>query len=143
MYKRRPHKVTVIRYSCVTGKAIWLYQGQSHAGMLKAYQRARKHEITLQRKWPRLMERRTKNIQRLLDECLAAKKPENGGLTEAQRAAIKTLQTLANKPPEYYSGFYNHIRAERRRRDKKSRRWHKKGRQESQDKNKDNQDYDK
>lgn len=125
MYKKRPHKVTVIRYSCVTGKAVWLYQGQSHTGERLAYWKTCKREMTLQRKWPKLMEQRAVGIRRLMDECLAAI-PIIGGMSEAQRKAARTLQAMADNPPKYDGGFYNHIRAERRRRDKKSRRWHRK-----------------
>ena len=123
VYKRRPPKVSIIRYSCINGKAVWLYRGQSHDAMRKAYWRARRHEMTLQRKWPRMIARRAANIRRLLDECLAAM-PIIGELTPAQRTAVKTLKALADKPPEYDTTFYNHILGERRRRDKKSRRWH-------------------
>lgn len=143
MYHRRPPKVTVIRYSCVTGQAVWLYRGQSHGAMHKAYQRVRRREIALERRWPRMMERRRASILFLLNECLAAM-PLLGKPTKEQREAAKTLQYLVDNPPKYYSGFYNHIRAERRRRDKKSSRWHGKKRCEKDtQENHDNPDYDK
>ena len=52
--------------------------------------------------------------------------PILGKLTGEQREAVKTLQQLASNPPKYYTEFYNHIRTEHRRRDRKSRRWHSK-----------------
>ena len=143
MYQRRPPKYRYICYSCVTGQAVWVYQGQSRKGMLKAYQRVRRREIALERRWPRMMERRRASILFLLNECLAAI-PILGKPTKEQREAAKTLQYLADNPPKYYSGFYNHIRSERRRRDKKSSRWHGKKRcGKDAQKNHDNRDYDK
>lgn len=143
MYQRRPYQYRHICYSCVTGQAVWIYQGQSREGMLKAYQRVRRDEIRLERRWPRMMKRCSANILSLLNECTAAISVL-GNLTKEQREAIKTLQYLADNPPEYYSGFYNHIRAERRRRDKKSRRWHSKKRREMEAQEKShNRDYDK
>lgn len=143
MYQRRAPKFRHICYSCVTGQPVWLYQGQSREGMRKAYQRTRRHEVALERRWPRLMKRRSDNILFLLNECRAAI-PILGKLTKEQREAIKTLQYLADNPPNYYSGFYNHIRAERRRRDKKSCRWHSNKRHETEVQEKlHNHDYDK
>ena len=124
MYKRRPYKVRDIRYSCITGKPVWVYQGQSELGKRLKYWKVCKREMTLQRKWKKLMECRKASIRHLLEECLAAM-PIIGKLTEAQRAAVRTLQAIADRPPEFYSGFYNHIRAERHRRDQKSGRWRK------------------
>lgn len=131
MYHRRPPKYRYICYSCVTGQAVWVYQGQSRKAMLKAYQRVRRREIALERRWPRMMECRRASILFLLNECMA-EIPILGKLTKEQREAAKTLQCLADNPPKYYTGFYNHIRAERRRRDKKSSRWHSKKRCETE-----------
>ena len=133
MYHRRPPKYRYICYSCVTGQAVWVYQGQSREGMLRAYQRVRRREIALERRWPRMMERRRTSILFLLNECMAAI-PILCKPTKEQREAAKTLQHLADNPPKYYSGFYNHIRAERRRRDKKSNRWNKRHETEVQEK---------
>lgn len=143
MYHRRPPKFRYICYSCVTDQAVWVYQGQSREGMRKAYQRVRRREIALERRWARMMKRRQASILFLLNECLAAI-PILGKPTKEQREAVKTLQCLADNPPKYYTGFYNHIRAERRRRDKKSNRWHSKKRceMEAQEKSH-NRDYDK
>ena len=125
MYYRRPPKYRYICYSCLTGQAVWLYQGQSQEGMRRAYIRVRRYEIALERRWQRMMNRRSANILHLLEECRAAI-PICGNITREQREAIKTLQYLANNPPKYYTDFYNHIFAERRRRNKKSCRWHSK-----------------
>lgn len=143
MYHRRPPKYRYICYSCVTGQAVWFYQGQSRKAMLRAYQRVRKREIALERRWPRMVERRRTSILFLLNECMA-EIPILGKLTKEQREAAKTLQYLADNPPKYYTGFYNHIRAERRRRDKKSSRWRsKKAVRDGSAEKSHNYDYDK
>lgn len=116
-YIKRPPKVTVIRYSCVNGKAVWLYRGQSHEGARKAYQRAAKKEQTRARwTWKRTESERSKNIQHLLDECLAAM-PILGDMTKEQRDAVKRLKDIIQRKPERYSDFYKHLQGERRRRD--------------------------
>ena len=149
VYKRRPPKVTVIKYSCVTGQAVWLYRGQSIAGMRKMYWRARRWEIALERRWKRVMQRREKRILQLLDECQAAL-PILGELTKEQREAIRTLRRLAANPPKYYTAFYNHVRTERRRRKRdheirqkmREREAQKRAEREAQE-NSQNRDYDK
>ena len=111
--------------------------------MLRAYQRIRRREIALERRWPRMMKRRQASILFLINECLAAI-PILGKPTKEQRESAETLQYLADNPPKYYTGFYNHIRAERRRRDKKSSRWHGKKQCETDaQKNHENTYYDK
>lgn len=112
MYHRRPPKYRYICYSCVTGQAVWVYQGQSREGMRKAYQRARRHEVTLERRWSRLMERRRSSILFLLNECMAAI-PILGTLTKAQREAIRTLQHMIDNPPEFSSPLLDHDRERR------------------------------
>ena len=104
---RMRNVVTIIKRSVVTDKAVWIYRGKSERGAVQAYWLTCKREMTLQRKWPKLMQQRAANIRCLLEECMKA---------------------MAGKLPEFCGDFYNHIRAERRRRDKKSRRWHPKGR---------------
>jgi hypothetical protein len=143
MYQRRPYQFRYICYSCVTGQAVWFYQGQSRKAMLRAYQRVRRREIALERRWPRMVERRRTSILFLLNECMA-EIPILGKLTKEQREAAKTLQYLADNQPKYYTEFYNHIRAERRRRDKKSSRWHSKKRHKTEAQEKlQNTNYDK
>ena len=128
-YQRRPYKFRYICYSCVTGQPVWLYQGQSNEGMRKAYCRAAKKEQTRARWFQRRTERRTRRIQHLLDECLAAI-PNRGKLTKEQREAVRRLKVIIAEKQERYSAFYYHIQNARRRRDKKSRRWHSRKRRE-------------
>jgi len=141
VYKRRAPKVTVIRYSCVTGKPVWLYRGQSIDGLRKMYWRAGRKEIALERRWPRLVKRRAARILGFLDECVAAL-PILGELTKEQREAIRTIRRLANDAPKYYTAFYNHVRTERRRR-KRDHEIRQKMREREAQKNSQNHDYDK
>jgi len=115
-------KIIYICYSCITGEPVWVYQGQSLAGRDKAYQRSRKKEVALARHWPVIKQRWQDNVLHLLEECMS-RLPIFGSLTKDQRAAVRELRRMAGRPPQYHSGFYNHIRGERRRRDKKTRRW--------------------
>ena len=124
---RMKNVVTIIKRSVVTDKAVWIYRGKSERGAVQAYWLTCKREMTLQRKWPKLMQQRAANIRCLLEECMKAI-PDVRSMTDAQRKAARTLKAMAGKLPEFCGDFYNHIRAERRRRDKKSRRWHPKGR---------------
>jgi len=141
MYHRRPPKYRYICYSCVTGQPVWFYQGQSREGMLKAFRRAAKKEQTRARWFQRRTERRTRCIQHLLDECLAAI-PILGKLTKEQREAVRRLKAIIAEKQERYSAFYYHIQNARRRRDRKSCRWHSKKRCEMEAQKKShNRDY--
>ena len=153
VYHRRPPKVIVIRYSCTTGKAVWLYRGQSDLGMRLAYWTARRKEIALERRWPLMMKRRRERILRLLDECTAAL-PILGELTKEQRQAIRTLRQIADNAPKYDSSFYNHVRTERRRRkrdqeirrkmrEREAKEQAERETKKQQQENYDNHDYDK
>lgn len=97
--------------------------------MLKALRRAAKKEQTRARWFQRVIDCRTQRIQRLLDECLAAL-PKSGELTKEQREAVCRLKAIIAERQERYSAFYYHIQSARRRRDKKSCRWHSKKRRE-------------
>lgn len=123
MYHRRPPKFRYICYSCVTGQAVWLYQGQSREGMIKALRRAARKEQVRARRFQCVIARRAQSIQGLLDECLAAI-PILGKLTKEQREAVRRLKAIIAEKQERYSAFYYHIQNARRRRDKKSCRWH-------------------
>ena len=54
--------VTVILRSCLTGRAVWIYQGPSREAMQKAYQRACKKEIERMRNWSERMAQRTAHV---------------------------------------------------------------------------------
>ena len=118
--------VTVIRYSCVTGQAVWLYTGPTKAAMTKAYYRTVQRERKRQRQYPKVQQRRQANIRRLLDECIAAL-PLLGDLTREQKQAIRTLRTMADNPPPFSSPLLEHDRERRHQYRLKLRRqryWH-------------------
>lgn len=112
MYQRRPYQYRYICYSCVTGQAVWLYQGQSREGMRRKYYRTVERERKRRRQWPKLQQTRQANIRQLLSECMAAM-PILGTLAKAQREAIKTLQQMADDMPEFSSPLLDHDRERR------------------------------
>lgn len=104
-----------IRKSCITGKAVWIYQNPYSTGLRMAYHRACKKEEERVRRWGDTVAKRKANIQRLLGD-LMAKIPVTGSLSAEKRAAARMLASLAENPPVCYNGFYEHILEERRRR---------------------------
>lgn len=125
MYIRRSPQYRFICYSCVTGHAVWVYQGQSKQAMRQKYYRTVKIERKRKRRWPRLQNVRTANIRILIDECIAAL-PLLGTLAKVQREAIKTLQQMADSPPEFSSPFLEHDRERRHQNNlekRRRRRW--------------------
>ena len=111
--------MTVIKYSGMTGRAVWLYQGSSKEGARKAYERVRRKESTRVRWWKNRMKRRAENILTFLDKLLAAL-PMMGGIPPEKRQAIRDLQRLADNPPPCDTGLYNQLQQERRKRKKKN-----------------------
>ena len=112
MYIRRPYKYRYICYSCVTGQAVWVYQGQSRKAMKRKYYRTVASERKRKRQWAKVIMTRRDNLQRLLDEC-RAELPILGTLTKDQREAIKTLQQMIDNPPEFSSPFLDHDKERR------------------------------
>jgi hypothetical protein len=123
MYQRRPPQYRYICYSCVTGQAVWIYEGQSREGMRRKYYRTVESERKRRRQWPKLQRTRQTNILQMLDECMAAL-PILGTLTKAQREAIKTLQQMADDMPEFCSPFLDHDRERRHQNYLEKRRRH-------------------
>lgn len=114
MYIRRSPKYRYICYSCVTGKAVWVYQGQSRQGMRRKYYRTVESERKRRRQIPKLQQQRTANIKTLLSECIAAL-PIMSQMSKEQREAIKTLQQMADYTPDFSSPFLEHDRERRMR----------------------------
>lgn len=123
MYQRRPYQYRYICYSCVTGQAIWLYQGQSREGMKKKYYRTVDIERKRKRQRAKLQRTWQAGIRHLLDECQAAL-PILGTLTKAQREAIRTLQHMIDNPPEFSSPLLDHDRERRHQNYLEKRRRH-------------------
>jgi len=154
MYQRRPYQYRYICYSCVTGQAVWVYQGQSRKGMKRKYYRTVASERKRKQQWAKLLKARQANIRHLLDECMAAL-PILGTLTKEQREAIRTLQHMIDNPPEFSSPLLEHDRERRHQNnlEKRRRRYWKdadfrqrereRRRKKPQMKNLQNPDYDK
>lgn len=109
------HLVTVIRKSCITGQAVWVYQGPSEHAARQAYSVACRKETERIRGWGRRTAQRERNIGRLLSECLA-EVPINQPLTPGQEEAVRRLKEMQRKPPACHRDFYEHFTEERRRR---------------------------
>lgn len=118
---KRPPKVTYILKSCITGRAVWIYQGQGAVYM--AYWRASKKEIERIRNWPAIAARRKESIERLISVCMKDF-PITAELTPEQINAVKKLKRIKDKGMECDRGFYDHIMEtrERRRQDAEIRR---------------------
>ncbi len=106
------HGFTVIRKSCVTGKAVWIYRGPSRHAAWKAYRRACVREIERMRNWSQSVAQRKDNIRRMLSDCMADK-TFTDKLPDEQKAAARQLIAIS-KESVCVSDFYNHIMEERR-----------------------------
>lgn len=115
--KNGGRKRLFLRRSCITGKVVWAYRGFKKAER-NAYYRACEAEIRRIRDWAKRMEIRKANILHILGDG----KKEN--LTDEQREAARKIQAISRKPIAPYTGFYDHVIEERRRRaeDKEIRR---------------------
>lgn len=116
--KHSDHKpaVTIIRYSCITGQAVWVYQGPSVQAARAAYRRSCEREIKRVRRWKKTVAERKANILHIINACMAGI-PIMGGMTVEQMNAARQLQSIANKTIPCCRDFYDHIMEERRRRD--------------------------
>ena len=122
MNKCKKH-ITIIKRSCLTGKAVWIYQGASHQTARIAYWKACKREIHRVRYLWGLMEaRRGKNIARLLTAC-TEQMPLTSQLKPEQKKAAQQLQQSAKRGTSCDRDFYEHIVAEGKHRNDSSSRW--------------------
>ncbi len=115
--------ITVIRRSCLTGRAVWIYRGPSKDAAYRMYRRACRREVERVRRWSSITAIRMQNITRLLNDCMD-KLPFTTELTSQQQESAKTLQKIS-KQPLCSSEFYEHILEEQRRKKEKSRNYDK------------------
>lgn len=118
MSKLKPHNpkhMVVIRYSCITGKPVWVYWAPSKGAAWTAYSRACKREAEVVRRAPEVAAQRKANIKALLSRCLESL-PIGAELTPRQQAAAKELLALAEMEIPFSREFYDHVVEERRRR---------------------------
>lgn len=120
MIHRKEYPVTVIRKSCLTGKAVWIYRGPSHNAARIAYWRACKKEIERIRQWPERMARRKAEILAFLSE-LTANLPPVEEMPPEKRALARKLLAMADEQPDPGRAFYDHIMEERRRKEEDRR----------------------
>ena len=110
---RTQQRFTTIRRSCLTGNAVWIYQGSCKNGAQTAYWKACRAEMERVRNWTGTVARRVANIQRLLNDCLADV-PINASLTQQQQDGVRRLQAIVRKNYTCHRDFYEHILEERR-----------------------------
>ena len=122
---------TIIRRSCLTGKAVWLYRGHGtkrHAD--KTYCEACRLESKRIHRWCETKARRQKRITGFLNyltSCL----PILCTLTAEQRNAIRELQAIAAQEIRPDRAFYEHFKEIRRRR-KEAGKWRQRNRQKKE-----------
>ena len=107
--------ITIIRKSCLTGNAVWVYRGPSERSARLAYWRACRNEVERMKRFGTAASRRCANIARLVSDCMEYI-PINVELTERQRDAARQLQSIQKKDVACHREFYEHIMAERLRR---------------------------
>lgn len=117
MNRHQDNLITVIRRSCLTGNAVWLYRGPSANAARMKYWRAANKEVERVRNWSSHVSVRTANIIRLQTECMN-QLPINAEIPPSKSAAAKRLQAMAKLKESCYLEFFNHIMEERRRKKK-------------------------
>lgn len=127
MVNKKNAKVVVLKRSCLTGKIVWVYQGNSEEGARKAYWRACKKEVRRMRNWMQRMARRRRQLLRLIthsDSCSVSSSMLKS-MNPQQRAAARKIIQLAKNEPPMDRAFYDHIIEEAKRRNWQSGRWKK------------------
>lgn len=109
---KRNSNITKIMYSCVTGRAVWIYRGASEEAMRLAYFRARRREELRLSEWSNRVRKHKQGLRRIL-EILQLNAPK----TAVARKGIKQIQSLINTRMCYGRDFLDHIREEQRKRD--------------------------
>lgn len=117
MNRYQDNLITVIRRSCLTGNAVWVYRGPSANAARMKYWRAANKEVERVRNWSSHVSVRTANIIRLQTECMN-QLPINAEIPPSKSAAAKRLQAMAKLKESCYLEFFNHIMEERRRKKK-------------------------
>ena len=127
MVNKKNAKVVVLKRSCLTGKIVWVYQGNSEEGARKAYWRACKKEVRRMRNWMQRMARRRRQLLRLIthsDSCSVSSSMLKS-MNPQQRAAARKIIQLAKNEPPMDRAFYDHIMEEAKRSNWQSGRWKK------------------
>lgn len=128
MTKPKRKILKIIRKSALTGRAVWVSHVRNYRTEYYAYKWACQKEVNRMRQWAHTMNRRRRNITRLLTE-LTASLPIIGDIPPEQRSAAKILTQMADKEPPKQSDFYDHICEEKRQKrnaKKRQKRWQEK-----------------
>ena len=136
---RRQYKGQLIdiRYSCLTGRAVWIHTGPTGVALRVAYCRACSQEVERISNWHETTDGRRSNVMRLLNDCLAGMSIMED-LPQEKKAAVRALLDIANNRA-LDRDFYDHVMEERRLREED-----RKMRQQVRDKNMiQNANYDK
>lgn len=125
MVNKKDYKVVVLKRSCLTGRIVWAYRGDSEEGARKAYWRACKKEVWRVRNWMKKMSRRRRMLLRLVTHSDSSTVSSSiyKKMTPEQRKAARKIVKLANTEPQPDREFYNHIIEEAKRRNWQSARW--------------------
>lgn len=127
-YIRKKRVLGIIRRSALTGRAVWVSHRRIYQAEWEAYKRACLQEINRMRQWVNTVNRRRRNVTRLISE-LTDRIPILGDVPQDKREAAKILTQLADKEPVKQSDFYEHICEEKRQRrnaSRRTRRWQEK-----------------
>lgn len=118
---KRNHKpdsgITIVKRSCTTGRAVWIYNGPTPESMRVAYRHAKRMENSRVRWWRNRIMRRARHIRIFIGHLMDAFS-YTGVMPNEQQRAIHQLQILADNPPPCDTGFYNHLRREQKRQKK-------------------------
>ena len=128
MTKPKRKILKIIRKSALTGRAVWVSHVRNYRAEYYAYKRACHKEANRMRQWAYVVNRRKRNVMRLLS-TLTERLPILGDIPQELRSAAKVMTKIAADGPPKQSDFYDHICEERRQRKnarKRERRWQEK-----------------
>ena len=127
MVNKKDCKVVVLKRSCLTGRIVWAYRGDSEEGARKAYWRACKKEVRRVRNWMKRMANRRRQLLRIITHSDSSSVSSSmlKSMNPQQRAAARKIMQLAKREPPLDRAFYDHIVEEAKRRNWQSGRWKK------------------
>ena len=125
MVSKQDSKVIIIKRSCLTGRIVWAYRGDSEEGARKAYWRACKKEVRRVRNWMKRMANRRRQLLRIIThgDSTSVSSSILKNMNPQQRAAARKIIQLAKNEPPLDRAFYDHIIEEAKRRNWQSARW--------------------
>lgn len=107
--------VIIIRRSCLTGKAVWLFRSKSRRAAASAYCLAKKMEYRQQKRWPDRVRQWQEWMLDALNDWLRGL-PVTQELTAEQIRHVRAIQAIVKEDIPRDRDFYSHIITEARRR---------------------------